>query len=170
MILTTIALVVFTLFLVAATANAVIISLLVSLAVAGGFLSLFFLSLTATYIGALSVAAFVISAATVSAVVSVLSASGLYKCTVLWFCFWNLENQIFQVASFCLCIDRMQWHFVFIRLGWLFLSCVVRSKRKRTLGEASDGISLFRLQFQSSSRQRSREVVNIESSSENLSL
>ncbi|KAJ4908285.1 Uncharacterized protein Rs2_11943 [Raphanus sativus] len=75
-ILTTIALVVFTLFLVAATANAVIISLLVSLAVAGGFLSLFFLSLTATYIGALSVAAFVISAATVSAVVSVLSASG----------------------------------------------------------------------------------------------
>lgn len=109
MILTTIALVVFTLFLVAATANAVIISLLVSLAVAGGFLSLFFLSLTATYIGALSVAAFVISAATVSAVVSVLSASGLYKCTVLWFCFWNLENQIFQVASFCLlCINIMQ--------------------------------------------------------------
>ncbi|CAN6806098.1 unnamed protein product [Brassica oleracea] len=75
-ILTIVALVVFTLFFVAATANAIIISLLVSLSVAGGFLSLFFLSLTATYIGALSVAAFVISTATVSAVVSILFASG----------------------------------------------------------------------------------------------
>ncbi|ESQ41647.1 hypothetical protein EUTSA_v10014473mg [Eutrema salsugineum] len=75
-LLTTMALVVFTLFFVAATANAIIISLLISLAVAGGFLAFFFLSLTAIYIGALSVAAFVISAATISAVVSVLIASG----------------------------------------------------------------------------------------------
>ncbi|CAF1782401.1 hypothetical protein HID58_088968 [Brassica napus] len=75
-LLTTMALVVFTLFFVAATANAIIISLLVSLAVAGGFLALFFLSLTAIYIGALSVAAFVISTATVSAVFCVLIASG----------------------------------------------------------------------------------------------
>ncbi|KAF8081048.1 hypothetical protein N665_0908s0005 [Sinapis alba] len=74
--LTTLGLVVFTLLFVAATANAIIISLLGSLAVAGGFLSLFFLSLTATYIGSLSVAAFVISTATVSAVVSILFASG----------------------------------------------------------------------------------------------
>ena len=76
-LLTTMALVVFTLFFVAATANAIIISLLVSLAVAGGFLALFFLSLTTIYIGALSVAAFVISTATVSAVFCVLIASGL---------------------------------------------------------------------------------------------
>ncbi|CAH2072600.1 unnamed protein product [Thlaspi arvense] len=75
-LLTTMALVVFTLFLVAATANAIIISLLVSLAVAGGFLAFFFLCLTGIYIGAISVAAFVISTATVSAVVSVLIASG----------------------------------------------------------------------------------------------
>jgi hypothetical protein len=75
-LLTTMALVVFTLFFVAATANAIIISLLISLAVAGGFLALFFLCLTGVYIGALSVAAFVISTATVSAVVSVLIASG----------------------------------------------------------------------------------------------
>ncbi|XP_013623814.1 PREDICTED: uncharacterized protein LOC106329693 [Brassica oleracea var. oleracea] len=75
-ILTIVALVVFMLFFLAATANAIIISLLFSLAVAGGFLSIFFLSLTATYIGALSVAAFVISTATVSAVVSILFASG----------------------------------------------------------------------------------------------
>ncbi|KAF8097923.1 hypothetical protein N665_0279s0052 [Sinapis alba] len=70
------ALVVFTLFFIAATFNAIIISLLVSLAAAGGFLALFFLSLAGIYIGALSVAAFVISTATVSAVVSVLFASG----------------------------------------------------------------------------------------------
>ncbi|KAG2333796.1 hypothetical protein Bca4012_016579 [Brassica carinata] len=75
-LLTTIAMIVFALFFVAATTNAIIVSLLVSLAVAGGFLSLFFLSLTATYFGALSVAAFVISTATVSAVVSILFASG----------------------------------------------------------------------------------------------
>ncbi|CAH8271297.1 unnamed protein product [Arabidopsis lyrata] len=75
-LLTTMALVVFTLFFVAATANAIIISLLISLAVAGGFLALFFLCLTGVYIGALSVAAFVISTATISAVVSVLIASG----------------------------------------------------------------------------------------------
>ncbi|XP_010420353.1 PREDICTED: uncharacterized protein LOC104705946 [Camelina sativa] len=75
-LLTTMALVVFTLFFVAATANAIIISLLISLAVAGGFLALFFLCLTGVYIGALSIAAFVISTATVSAVVSVLIASG----------------------------------------------------------------------------------------------
>ncbi|KAJ4912175.1 Uncharacterized protein Rs2_06796 [Raphanus sativus] len=75
-LVTTMALVVFTLFFVAATFNAIIISLLVSLAAAGGFLALFFLSLAGIYIGALSVAAFVISTVTVSAVVCVLIASG----------------------------------------------------------------------------------------------
>ncbi|KAJ4882677.1 Uncharacterized protein Rs2_32770 [Raphanus sativus] len=75
-LVTTMALVVFALFFVAATANAIVISLLVSLAVAGGFLALFFLSLTAVYIGALSVAAFLISTVTVSAVVCILIASG----------------------------------------------------------------------------------------------
>ncbi|WZZ38453.1 hypothetical protein YC2023_034712 [Brassica napus] len=112
-ILTIVALVVFTLFFVAATANAIIISLLVSLSVAGGFLSLFFLSLTATYIGALSVAAFVISTATVSAVVSILFASGLY-------------------------------YSVLVLLDWVLLSCVVGSKGKPALGEASDEVSHFR--------------------------
>ncbi|KAH0895849.1 hypothetical protein HID58_045417, partial [Brassica napus] len=60
-LVTTMALVVFALFFVAATFNAIIISLLVSLAAAGGFLALFFLSLAGIYIGALSVAAFVVS-------------------------------------------------------------------------------------------------------------
>ncbi|CAN8236189.1 unnamed protein product [Cochlearia groenlandica] len=75
-VFTTMALVVFTLFFVAATANAIIISLLISLAVAGGFFALFFLCLSGVYIGALSFAAFVVSTVTVSAVVSVLIASG----------------------------------------------------------------------------------------------
>ncbi|CAN8256090.1 unnamed protein product [Cochlearia groenlandica] len=76
LLMTTMACLVFTLFFVAATVNAIIVSLLVSLAVAGGFLALFFFSLTAIYIGALSVVVFFISTATISAVVSVLIASG----------------------------------------------------------------------------------------------
>ena len=102
-ILTTLALVVFTLFFVAATANAIIISLLVSLAVAGGFLSRFSLSLSATYIGALSVAAFVISTVTVSAVVSILFASGLYYSVLVLF--WTLEMKYSKLLPFLLFTD-----------------------------------------------------------------
>ncbi|XP_010549864.1 PREDICTED: uncharacterized protein LOC104820912 [Tarenaya hassleriana] len=76
LLLTATGLLVFMLFFLAATANAIIISLLVSLAAAGGFLAIFFVCVTAIYIGALSIAAFVISVATISAVVSVLIASG----------------------------------------------------------------------------------------------
>lgn len=75
-LLTAMGLLMFMLFFLAATANAIIISLLISLAAAGGFLALFFVCLTAIYIGALSVAAFVISATTISAVISALIASG----------------------------------------------------------------------------------------------
>lgn len=64
------------LFFVAATINAIVISLLVSLAAAGGFLALFFSCVAAIYIGALSIAVFVISAATISAVIAVLIAAG----------------------------------------------------------------------------------------------
>ncbi|KAL7223567.1 hypothetical protein ACSBR1_025093 [Camellia fascicularis] len=70
-------LVVFMLFFLAATVNAIIISLLVSLAAAGGFLALFFACVTAIYIGALSVAVFVISTATISAIIAVLIATRL---------------------------------------------------------------------------------------------
>ncbi|KAL7135405.1 hypothetical protein ABFS83_11G093400 [Erythranthe nasuta] len=69
-------LLVFMLFFVAATFNAVVISLLVSLAAAGGFLALFFTCVAAIYIGALSVAVFAISTATISAVIAVLIATG----------------------------------------------------------------------------------------------
>ncbi|KAH7848591.1 hypothetical protein Vadar_004864 [Vaccinium darrowii] len=67
---------VFMLFFVAATVNAIVISLLMSLAAAGGFLALFFAFMTAIYIGALSVAVFVISAATISAIIAVLITTG----------------------------------------------------------------------------------------------
>ncbi|CAL5375249.1 unnamed protein product [Camellia sinensis] len=68
-------LVVFMLFFLAATVNAIIIYLLVSLAAAGGFLALFFACVTTIYIGALSVAVFVISTATISAIIAVLIAT-----------------------------------------------------------------------------------------------
>lgn len=69
-------LLVFMLFFLAATVNAVVISLLVSLAAAGGFLALFFAFATAIYIGALSVAVFVISVTTFWTIVAVLITSG----------------------------------------------------------------------------------------------
>ncbi|XP_073146502.1 uncharacterized protein [Henckelia pumila] len=67
---------VFLLFFVAATFNAVVISLLMSLAAAGGFLALFFTCVAAIYVGALAVAVFVISTTTVTAVIAVLIATG----------------------------------------------------------------------------------------------
>lgn len=66
----------FMIFFVAATVNAIVISLLMSLAAAGGVLALFFACLTAIYIGALSVAVFVISATTISAIIAALIATG----------------------------------------------------------------------------------------------
>ncbi|XP_042481298.1 uncharacterized protein LOC122061855 [Macadamia integrifolia] len=69
-------LLVFVLFFLAATINAVIVSLLISLAAAGGFLAIFFACVTAIYIGALSVAAFAIATATVSTIIAVVVATG----------------------------------------------------------------------------------------------
>ncbi|KAJ7960055.1 Voltage-dependent L-type calcium channel subunit [Quillaja saponaria] len=69
-------LVVFMLFFLAATINAIIISLIVSLAAAGGFLALFFAGVAAIYIGALSVAFFVISAAIFWTVIAILITTG----------------------------------------------------------------------------------------------
>lgn len=74
--LTLAGLLVFMLFFVAATVNAVVISLVMSLAAAGGFLAIFFACVAAIYIGALSVAIFVISTATISCIIAVLIAAG----------------------------------------------------------------------------------------------
>ncbi|KAI9159977.1 hypothetical protein LWI28_003925 [Acer negundo] len=75
-LLTLTGLLLFMIFFVAATVNAIVISLLVSLAAAGGFLALFFACVTAVYIVALSVAAFVISTATISAIFAAIVATG----------------------------------------------------------------------------------------------
>ncbi|KAI9088985.1 hypothetical protein K1719_029264 [Acacia pycnantha] len=69
-------LLVFALFFLAATINAVVISLLMSLAAAGGFLALFFALVTAIYIGALSVAIFTISTVTFWTIVAILITTG----------------------------------------------------------------------------------------------
>ncbi|OIW02643.1 hypothetical protein TanjilG_29419 [Lupinus angustifolius] len=69
-------LLVFMLFVLAATINAVVISLLISLAAAGGFLALFFAFVTAIYIGALSVAIFAISTAVFWTTVAILITTG----------------------------------------------------------------------------------------------
>lgn len=69
-------LLVFMLFFLAATTNAIVISLLMSMAAVGSVLALFFACVTAVYVGALAIAFFVISTATCSAVIAVLVATG----------------------------------------------------------------------------------------------
>lgn len=104
-LLTLTGLLVFMLFFLAATINAIIISLLVSLAAAGGFLALFFACLTVIYIGALSVAAFVISTAAISAIVAVLVATGtIFAPTLFFFILFKFFSsshslKVFQILS-----------------------------------------------------------------------
>ncbi|KAL4342620.1 hypothetical protein GQ457_08G014660 [Hibiscus cannabinus] len=74
--LTLTGLLVFMLFFLAATVNAIFLSFLIALAAAGGFLAIFFACVTVIYIGALSVAAFVISTATISAIIAAVVAIG----------------------------------------------------------------------------------------------
>jgi len=64
------------LLLLVATINAIIVSLFISLAVAGGFLALFFALVTAIYIGALSVAIFAISTVVFWTTVAILITAG----------------------------------------------------------------------------------------------
>lgn len=70
---------VFILFFLAATLNAIIISLLMSVAAAGGFLAFFFGCLVTIYIGALSIAVVVISITTVATIIAVLVAAGIFQ-------------------------------------------------------------------------------------------
>lgn len=64
------------LLLLVATINAIIVSLFISLVVAGGFLALFFALVTAIYIGALSVAIFAISTVVFWTTVAILITAG----------------------------------------------------------------------------------------------
>ncbi|XP_017621867.2 uncharacterized protein LOC108466004 [Gossypium arboreum] len=69
-------LLIFMLIFLVATVNAIIVSLLISLAAAGGFLFFSLACVTAIYIGAMSIAAFVISIATISAIFAAMIAAG----------------------------------------------------------------------------------------------
>lgn len=94
-------LLVFMLFFVAATANAIIVSFLISLAVAGGFLAFFFVCVTAIYIAALSLGVFVISTMTIATIIAVLITTGISVLILLYFILfyflcvvnWKEENQ-----------------------------------------------------------------------------
>lgn len=66
----------FMLFFLAATTNTIIVALLMSLAAVGGFMALFFMCLVAIFVGALSVAAFVISVTTLVTITAVSIAAG----------------------------------------------------------------------------------------------
>lgn len=156
-LVTTMALVVFALFFVAATFNAIIISLLVSLAAAGGFLALFFLSLAGIYIGALSVAAFVISAVTISAVVSVLFASGYIPGGYI-LCFWILEMKF----SFC----RYWWIVTIFGIdsGWIGFFYAVWLGARGSLRLVKQSLSVMGGNTFSRYQHKGREV-SIESSS-----
>lgn len=65
-------------FLGAATVNAVVISLLMSVAAVGGFLAIFFALLAAIYIGAVSIAVFTISAVTISTIFTLMVVTGTF--------------------------------------------------------------------------------------------
>ncbi|KAL7194652.1 hypothetical protein ACSBR1_034977 [Camellia fascicularis] len=107
-------LVVFTLFFLAATVNAIIISLLVSLAAAGGFLALFFACVMAIYIGALSVAVFVISTATISAIVAVLIATSWIG--FFWTVWLATKKSVGLAKHSCDC----DWRFLLTLLPGMF--------------------------------------------------
>ncbi|KAI4367080.1 hypothetical protein MLD38_022858 [Melastoma candidum] len=74
--LTLTGIILFMLFFLAATVNVIVISLLMSLAAAGGFLAIFLACVAAIYVGALGVAIFVISTATCASVITVLVVTG----------------------------------------------------------------------------------------------
>lgn len=89
-------LLVFMLFFLTATVNAIVISLLVSLAAAGGFLALFFTCVTFIYIGALSVAVFVIASTTISAIIAALIATGWIG---FFWTLWLATKKGFDIAK-----------------------------------------------------------------------
>ncbi|EER98864.1 hypothetical protein BDA96_02G204500 [Sorghum bicolor] len=63
-------------FVVAAATNAIAVSVVVSMAAAGGFLAVLLAFLAAIYIGALSVAVFVISVTTIATAIAITIATG----------------------------------------------------------------------------------------------
>ncbi|XP_022846830.1 uncharacterized protein LOC111369517 [Olea europaea var. sylvestris] len=103
LLLTSTGVLVFMLFFAAATFNAVVISLFMSLVAAGGFLALFFACVAAIYVGALSIAVCVISTATTVAIIAVLTATGWigFFCTV-----WLVTKKSLSLAKHSLHTTR----------------------------------------------------------------
>ncbi|GAU12386.1 hypothetical protein TSUD_253370 [Trifolium subterraneum] len=94
-------LLVFTLFFLAATINAIVISLLMSFAAAGGFLALFFVCATGIYIGSLSIAIFVISVTTFWTIVAILIISGWVG---FFYIVWLITRKSFGFAKHSLSV------------------------------------------------------------------
>ena len=97
-------LLIFMLFFLVATFNAIVISLLLSLAAAGGFLALFLAGVTAIYIGALSIAAFVISATAISTIIAILIATGRVMssfsyCILYFFSYLTLQLLVASIPT-----------------------------------------------------------------------
>ena len=69
-------LLIFMSFLLVATGNSIVNSVLMSLAAAGGFLALFFACLVVVYVGGVSIATFAVSTIVISAIFAAMIATG----------------------------------------------------------------------------------------------
>eukprot|EP00246_Nothoceros_aenigmaticus_P004826 TRINITY_DN16538_c0_g1_i1.p1 TRINITY_DN16538_c0_g1~~TRINITY_DN16538_c0_g1_i1.p1 ORF type:complete len:221 (-),score=15.02 TRINITY_DN16538_c0_g1_i1:222-884(-) len=87
---------VFTIFFLIATANLIIVSFIISVAAVGALVASFFISLAVIYVGAVSIAAFVISTITFLSIVCILFASGTVG--VLWL-MWQGVHRVFRMVS-----------------------------------------------------------------------
>ncbi|KAI9071695.1 hypothetical protein K1719_046343 [Acacia pycnantha] len=103
-----------TLITLGVTFHAIVISLFVLLAIAGGFLALLFACVTVIYIGALSIAIFAICTVTFWASVAILTAAGWigFLCT-LWLVTsksYELGRQFLTVTSSAIANYANAWH------------------------------------------------------------
>ncbi|GMJ07817.1 LDAP Interacting Protein [Hibiscus trionum] len=95
--------VVFILFFAAATVNAIIVYLVLFFASTGGFMVLLFAYVASVYIGALSVAAFLISNATISAIAAVAVTTG-WAGVILGV--WSGTKKSLEIANYSFTLMR----------------------------------------------------------------
>ncbi|KAG6554841.1 hypothetical protein Mapa_003424 [Marchantia paleacea] len=85
----------FLVFFVIATANTFVVAVLGSMAAVGACVALFFAALTAIYIGALSIAVFVISSIAFMTMLAVVTAAGWIA---FWWASWQIVKKVLAVA------------------------------------------------------------------------
>ncbi|OAE27136.1 hypothetical protein AXG93_4666s1060 [Marchantia polymorpha subsp. ruderalis] len=85
----------FLVFFVIATTNTIVVALLGSMAAVGACVAVFFAALTAIYIGALSIAVFVISSIAFMTMFAVVTAASWIA---FWWASWQLVTKVFDVA------------------------------------------------------------------------